>query len=97
LAVNDYAETATIVATAPAFPVGQWVCVHWTVTTGTSSTFAIQLDDAGTFSSDDAGAFPAVNAFNFGSSFYPAMAPQPSYDLFVDDILVASTPLTCAE
>lgn len=98
LAVDDYAGSGNIItATAPAFPIDQWVCLQWTVTTGTNGTFAILLDDAGPFSSGDAGAFPSANAFAFGSSFYPAMAPQPSYDLFYDDIFVASTPVSCAE
>ena len=87
-------------ATLP--PVGTWFCALWTLDRSTSSNGSITLagDEPGTtLTSTQTDGVPSVDemAFGIGFSANNVKTTQPALDVWVDDIIVTNTPVTCAD
>jgi len=82
-------------------PLNTWVCVLWSVTRATTATGSVTLGgDVGSLTLTNVPTEgPALTALDIGLIFYSTQTPtaQPALDLWIDDVLVSDTPLTCAD
>ena len=94
---NDVSQNNETPAT-----VGAWFCVLWTVTLATTKTGSLAL--AGdpppvTLANEQTEGTPPVSEMDFGIGFAGSsvFVPEPAMDVWFDDLIVATTPLTCAD
>jgi hypothetical protein len=85
---------------APA-PTNTWFCVLWTVTRDTGANGSQALGgDVGpiTLTNVPTDGTPAIDRMGFGIGFAsPNVSnPQPAMEMWIDDIIISSTPVTCA-
>ncbi len=93
---NDVADTATPPVT------GTWSCLMWQVTRATIGTgLEVLSGDQGmaTLGGVQTDGVPAIEVMNFGIGFAgpSVLVAQPAFDLWLDDVIIASTALTCAD
>jgi hypothetical protein len=86
---------------APA-PVGSWFCVVFEIVRSTTSTGSLSVTGdlpnvaLGSVTTDGA---QAINVATFGAGFASSnvTSAQPALDLWIDDVIVHSAPVTCAD
>ena len=83
-------------------PTGQWFCLVWKVTrnTGTSGLLDLSGDVTVTLNNTktDSTTLPVqyvVIGLGYSSTNNPV--PQPAQDLWIDDVIVSGTAVTCAD
>jgi hypothetical protein len=86
---------------APA-PTNTWFCLLWSVTRNTGTSGSEMLaGDVGpiTLTNVPTDGAPLISVMGFGLNFAGTnvVNAQPAMDGWIDDVLIASTPLTCAE
>jgi len=87
--------------TSPA-PTGTWFCILWSVTRNTAATGSQTLDgDVGPsmLNNVPTDGTPAIDRMGFGIGFAgPNVSnPQPAMEVWIDDIVISSTPITCTQ
>jgi hypothetical protein len=84
-------------------PLNTWFCVLWTVTRSTGTTGSIVLGGdppaipLPSVQTDDATSPIAIMDFGVAFSGSVVKVAQPALDLWVDDVIVNGSPLTCAD
>ncbi|HSD89566.1 MAG TPA: hypothetical protein VLB44_18675 [Kofleriaceae bacterium] len=90
------------VTTATTMPVGSWFCAIFKVARSTSSSGSLELSgDAPSLvlANTKTDAAQAMTTINIGIGFASSNNPvaQPAFDLWIDDVIVHSSAVTCAE
>lgn len=83
-------------------PLGSWFCVLWTVNRTSTATGSLALaGDPPMIELDDVvtDANPKISRMGFGIEFAAPTETfdQPRVDLWIDDVIIAPSPLTCAD
>jgi hypothetical protein len=83
-------------------PTGTWMCVLWTVTRATTNTGILSLagDPPGvTMTNEKTDGMPPVSEMDFGPGFSSTSVTvtQPALDVWFDDVIISTTPVTCAD
>ncbi|MEO8844511.1 MAG: hypothetical protein ABI704_23205 [Kofleriaceae bacterium] len=82
-------------------PTDTWFCVLWTVHRSTTSgSLALAGDPpALTLPNTQTDGAPPISILGFGIEFSATtqMVDQPRIDVWIDDVIVANTPITCAD
>jgi hypothetical protein len=91
-----------VVSNATPPPVDTWLCILWSVARATTAVGTIDLEaDLGTLilPAQITDGVPPISSVGFGVGFSGpnVAAAQPALDLWIDDVIVNDTPLTCAD
>lgn len=98
---TQFSGQATNEATSP--PLDTWQCLLWSVTRATTNTGAMTLaGDPAPISLSNVttdGTSPQVTRMAYGIGFAGTnvTTAQPPIDLWIDDLIVSPTPVTCAD
>ena len=100
LVYEQWDDQSNAAPTTP--PLNTWICALWTVVRDTGTAGSITLDgDLGTTSIANVttDGSPPVSVFSFGVGYAATnvLAAQPAMDVWMDDLIVAPVPLTCAD
>jgi hypothetical protein len=78
-----------------------WTCVVWTVVRASDGTGSLALggDGSATLDNINTDGSPALAEMAFGIQLANSTdtSTQPAIDVWIDDVIVATTPLTCAD
>ncbi len=83
-------------------PTGSWLCLVWSVTRATDTSGSMTLggdvqalNRGGVVTDGD----PAISEMAFGIGFAgpSVVVDQPAIELWIDDVIIANTPITCAD
>jgi hypothetical protein len=102
LALQDYIGSAPASDSTSAPTFGSWSCLVWRIDVSTSATGAISLSGVNVptvapISSAITEPTNGLDQIRFGPFYGSLPAAQPAFDVYVDDILIDTKPLTCAE
>jgi len=91
---------AQIMSTSTLVPTGQWFCLIWKVTRNTGTSGSLELTGDVTVSLPNAKTDSTANpmqvvVFGLGYSSTNVPVPQPAQDLWIDDVIVSATAVTC--
>lgn len=83
-------------------PTNTWFCVLWTVHRSTTNAGSLALagdPPALTLSNTQTDGAPPISILGFGIEFSATtqMVDQPRIDVWIDDVIVANAPITCAD
>jgi hypothetical protein len=96
---SQFSNTSTNTATRP--PIGTWICALWTVTRATTPTGRISLagDLSTTLSNVITDATTPLREMDLGIGFSGStvIVAQPPMDVWIDDLIVAASPVSCAD
>lgn len=101
--VGIYSYDGLYAGTQLALPLDTWFCVLWRVRRSTTNGGIIEVEgdlfDQLSMMNGQTEGVPPLGALRVGISFADAnvVAPQPPLDVWVDDVIIHSTPVTCAD
>lgn len=93
MVVFDPAQSTAKVASTP-FPTDTWVCVEWETTSGQSAREAVWIDGREVEELSGAVVLQRPNVLKVGLNFN-RLSPQPSFDVWFDDLVVDVERIGC--
>lgn len=96
---NQWSDNTVFNGAVP--PTNTWLCVLWRVTRATTTTGSMALSGDVPLASQPniQTEGPPVDVMGVGVHLYAANqgSPQPALDLWIDDVLIDASPLTCSD
>ena len=84
------------VATAPTqFPQDAWVCIESDVTVSPNGPMDVSVNGQTISALHGDAPIPTLTILSIGAAFYPAASGQPAFDLWIDDIVIDTSPIGC--
>ncbi|HUS29120.1 MAG TPA: hypothetical protein VMZ53_11435 [Kofleriaceae bacterium] len=100
---NVYSQfDAQIMQTSTLVPVGQWFCLIWKVTRNTGTSGALELSGDVTVSlantkTDSTTSSLQIVVLGIGYASSNTPVAQPAQDLWIDDVIVSASAVTCSD
>jgi hypothetical protein len=95
---NEY-TTGGYMQSATPLPLNTWTCLQFEAPSGISSTVRVRVD--GTELTDialpSASPQPAPNHLYIGLEWVGTLTSQPAFDVWMDDVIMSTSPTTCAQ
>lgn len=101
--IGFYSYDGIYIATSLALPVDTWFCLLWHVRLSAANAGILELEgdlfDPLRVTNGQTDGTPRVDSLRIGISFADAnvVVPQPPLDVWVDDVIIHSAPVTCAD
>ncbi|HZS39852.1 MAG TPA: hypothetical protein VFF06_23625 [Polyangia bacterium] len=95
---DAFAAGAYDVSTAPKIPLDAWVCLEFTVDTGTPNTVRASVNGVNALTLNEATTgTPGIGQLQIGLAMYSPNTSAIAVDAWIDDIIVDKAPIGCAK